>query len=825
MSYQIRFTDQINNQPLSVDDNTTNTVTSLTFPGRNTTGYGQAIGENFLHLLENFANTSEPVNPVKGQLWYDTNASNKQLNVYDGTQWVAAGGLKKSGGNQPDSANSLPGDLWVNTDTQQLYLFSGSGWILVGPKFSAGARTGAEPETLRDKDNIDRTVISNYVSGIRVAIFSSDSFQPKSTITGFPTIYSGVTLNASYNGYYGTAEKASKLIVSGYATTGLEADNFLRGDIITNNYKGLNVKNDTGIQIGADGQLELAVDNGVGYIYQKTAGSSLDIRVNNNGTESVVIRVDSQERVGINNTAPQETFDVTGNIKIGVKSANPDSSGQLFVKGTVDSTSIVTGAFQLAGGAGIEKNLFVGGNIGVDGTINVGTHILPTANNGGNIGSDPSLETGKQFSNIYANNIYAGTQFNGKLVGSVKGSVDGSATNLASSTIFEITGDIVSNEIEFDGRTGTNPVTTSSASGNGTIVRLDFSTAQTVVPFPAGTVIVVSNITPTAYRGTYNVITGTTSYVTFNSSATGNQTIPATISPAGTIGNRKRFVTVLNDKFVSEKPELTETSALGENDDFLVSQTSAGQVGLKKIKKNTLFQAMPQMPVGMIVPFAGLTPPMGWLLCDGSEVQRTRYLALYNVVGALYGNTQPYNNDPQSQTYNPLGTKGFDTFRLPDLRGRFALGADNMYNGKPVPDRARISDQIQTIEKQADRVKDTSAKINYDNPSVVRVGSGAETRTLTVNNLPDHEHDLQGVNNGKFGAYSPTELSDTDAIKVPGLGGANDTGRLLRTSGGILTNPAGGPFSQPINIMNPFLALNYIIWTGKLTDFDSDYTK
>lgn len=827
MSYQIRFTDQINNQPLTVDDNTTNSVTSLNFPGRNTTGYGQAIGENFLHLLENFANTSEPANPVKGQLWYDTNASNKQLNIYDGTQWVAAGGLKKSGGNQPDSSNSLPGDLWVNTDTQQLYLFSGSGWILVGPRFSAGARTGAEPETLRDKDNIDRTVISNYVNGVRVAIFSTDQFQPKTTIPGFPTIYAGTTLSSLYNGYYGTAEKASKLVVAGYLSTGLEADNFLRSDIITNNFKGLNVKSDTGIQIGADGQLELAIDSGVGYIYQKTAGSSLDIRVNNNGTESVVIRVDSQERVGINNTAPQEALDVSGNIRIGTTQANPDASGQLFVKGTVDSTSIVTGAFQLAGGAGIEKSLFVGGNIGVDGTITVGTNILPTSNNGSNIGSDPTLEGGKQFSSIYANNIYAATQFNGKLVGSVKGSVDGSATNLASSTIFEITGDITSNEIEFDGRTGTNPVTTTSASGNGTVVRLEFS-AQTVVPFPAGTVIVVSNITPTAYRGTYNVISGTNTFVTFNSSATGPQAIPGTISPAGTIGNRKQFVTTLSETFVSDKPEITTATDLGESDDILVSQSTAGQVGLKKIKKNVLFQAIPQMPVGMIVPFAGLQPPMGWLLCDGSEVQRTRYQALYDVIAGLYGNADAYD-----EVSNPLGTKGFDTFKLPDLRGRFPLGADNMYNGKEVPDRNNVSAKIQTTTLEANRVTDPVASINYEDPTEVRIGTGdykpsqpensREFVTLKVSNLPDHEHDLKGASNGRFGAYSPTELSDTDAIKVQGLGGVPDAGRLLRTSGGILTNPEGGPFAQPFNIMNPYLALNYIIWTGKLTDFDSDY--
>lgn len=814
MSYQIRFTDQINNQPLVVDDNTTNSTTDLNFPGRNTTGYGQAIGENFLHLLENFANTSAPSRPVKGQLWYDTNAGNKQLNVYDGTQWVAAGGLKKSSGIQPEASNSLPGDLWVNTDTQQLFLFTGSGWVLVGPRFSAGARTGAEPESIRDTDNIERTVVSNYVGGFRVAIFSTVKFQPKATIPGFPTIYAGVTLNASYNGYFGTAEKASKLIVAGYLSTGLEADNFLRGDIVTNNYKGLNVKSNTGIQIGEDGQLELSIDNGVGVIYQKTSGSSLDIRVNNNGSERVVVRVDSQERVGINNVAPQEALDVTGNIRVGLTEDNPDTSGRLTLLGTEDSNSIVTGTLVVAGGAGFGKSLNIGGDTTLDGALTVGTNILPQSNNGASIGSNPAALDGKQFSEVWANKFYAASEFNGKLVGSVKGSVDGSATNLASSTIFEMAGDVTSNEIEFDGKTGTDPVTTTAASGNGAVVKLEFSQKE-VIPFPAGTIIVVSNITPISYRGTYTVLEGTKTYVTFSGTSTGPQVIAGVVTPSGAVGNRKQFITTLSETFVTDKPEIATFADLNETDDFLVSQ---GQSGLHKIKKNTLFQAIPQLPVGVIMPYAGLTAPMGWLLCDGSEVSRTRYEALYSVIKDLYGNANAYN-----ELTNPLGTKGFDTFKLPDLRGRFALGADNMYNGKKVPDRTSISNLIDTVSPLgADRVQDDNAKINYAEAEV-RVGSGKESVGLTVNNLPDHEHDLTGNNNGLYGAYSPTQLTDTDSIPVKGLGGADDAGRLLQTSGGIKTDPVGGPFAQEFSVMNPFLAMNYIIWTGKLTDYDTDY--
>jgi microcystin-dependent protein len=805
MAYQIRFTDQINNQSLTVDDNTTNQVTDLNFPGRNTTGYGQAIGENFLHLLENFANTIEPSSPVKGQLWYNTNANSKQLNVYDGTQWVAAGGLKKSSGNQPSTTASLSGDLWVNTDTQQLFLFSGSGWILVGPRFSAGARTGAEPETLVDKSNVDRIVISNYVDGIRVAIISSVTFQPKATINGFPTIYAGTTLNASYNGYFGTAEKASKLIVSGYPN-GLEADTFLRSDIVTNNYRGLNVKNNAGIQIGEDGQMELSVDNGVGKIYQKTSGSSIDVRVNNNGNERIVIRVDSQERVGINNIAPQEALDVAGNIQIKLTEGNPESTGQLIVNGTSNSTSTLNGALTVAGGAGIGKNLNVGGALTVGGLVTVTGNIVPAVNNGLSLGVD-----GSQFAEIRANRIYASTEFNGTLTGNVKGSVDGSATNLASATIFEISGDITSNEIEFNGKTGVDPVAILNATNaTGKIITFTFTQAQTVPPFPRGTIVKVDGAAPADYNLQYTVLTGTTTEITV--AGTENRALintGGTITPAGVIGNRKQFITTLASTFVETKPTIDLVSQLGEADKFLVSQ---GSQGLKSISKGLLFAAMPQMPVGMIVPFAGLTAPVGWLLCDGSEVPRTRYQALAAVITGLYGNATEY--DPVN---NPLGSKGSDTIKLPDLRGRFPLGADNMSNGQKVPSYSSVSTLITTIDDTAGRVTDPSATINYS-ANEVRTGSGKESRTLTTGNLPDHEHDLKGSNGGRYGAFSDVETTDADAIKVKGLGGTIDAGRLLRTSGGILTNPEGGPFSQPFNIMNPFLALNYIIWTGKLTD-------
>ena len=85
MAYQVRFTDQTVNSPLQVEDNTINQSTSLDFPGRNLTGYGQTIAENFLHLLENFAAKNPPDNPVAGQLYYNTTLGG--LKLFTGVFW------------------------------------------------------------------------------------------------------------------------------------------------------------------------------------------------------------------------------------------------------------------------------------------------------------------------------------------------------------------------------------------------------------------------------------------------------------------------------------------------------------------------------------------------------------------------------------------------------------------------------------------------------------------------------------------------------------------------------------------------------------------
>lgn len=72
----------------SVEDGTVNQTTELKFVGKNYSGYGEIQNENFLHLLENFSNTTPPAKAISGQIWFDSSSS--KLKFYDGVKWRSA---------------------------------------------------------------------------------------------------------------------------------------------------------------------------------------------------------------------------------------------------------------------------------------------------------------------------------------------------------------------------------------------------------------------------------------------------------------------------------------------------------------------------------------------------------------------------------------------------------------------------------------------------------------------------------------------------------------------------------------------------------------
>ena len=63
------------------------------------------------------------------------------------------------------------------------------------------------------------------------------------------------------------------------------------------------------------------------------------------------------------------------------------------------------------------------------------------------------------------------------------------------------------------------------------------------------------------------------------------------------------------------------------------------------------------IPPGTIIHYAGRTVPSGWLICNGANVSRTDYAALFAAIGTIYGTGD-----------------GVTTFGLPNLNGRFFEG-------------------------------------------------------------------------------------------------------------------------------------------------------
>lgn len=112
MTYQVQNSDST--KTFIVSDNVVDDGSiSLSLIGRNVSNYGLYVARNTIHHLENFANTIAPNTPLIGQIWYDK--GNTKLRVWNGTNWVSAGGIEL-------------GNLTTATAGDFLY-FNGTSWV------------------------------------------------------------------------------------------------------------------------------------------------------------------------------------------------------------------------------------------------------------------------------------------------------------------------------------------------------------------------------------------------------------------------------------------------------------------------------------------------------------------------------------------------------------------------------------------------------------------------------------------------------------------------------------------------------------------------
>ena len=140
--------------------------------------------------------------------------------------------------------------------------------------------------------------------------------------------------------------------------------------------------------------------------------------------------------------------------------------------------------------------------------------------------------------------------------------------------------------------------------------------------------------------------------------------------------------------------------------------------------------------------FAAGSAPSGWLICDGSAVSRATYADLFSTIGTTYG-----------------AGDGSSTFNLPDFGGRGPMG-----------------------------YKSNNTKFDALNET-----GGAETHTLTVDEIPAHSHNLNAVSAQAGNASGNANIYPTSNLRSQNASSAN-------TGGG-----------QAHNILDPYLTVNFII--------------
>lgn len=207
-------------QLIVLEDGTLDTTTSLGMLGRNYTGYGEVQNENFLYLLENFANETPPLRPLTGQTWYDTNTGT--LNVYTGTTWAPTSSATVSTTEPTEVIGAATTDLtlgalWYKDDTKQLYVSDGTNWNLIGPQNLQDYQvTRPESRLLTDIGGIRHPVVILFVNDNPIAIVSNDTFtlNTSESVSGYTVINRGITVSSLYTftgDIIGNAQTASSL--------------------------------------------------------------------------------------------------------------------------------------------------------------------------------------------------------------------------------------------------------------------------------------------------------------------------------------------------------------------------------------------------------------------------------------------------------------------------------------------------------------------------------------------------------------------------------------------------------------------------------------
>jgi hypothetical protein len=343
-----------------VDDLTTN----LTLIGKNYSGFGESLNENFVKLLENFASASRPSRPIRGQIWFDV--TELKLKVYNGTAFQPVSSATISA-TQPTSLT--PGDLWFDDTNKQLYFFDGENPLLLGPSYGISQGiSGIRVNTILDSLNQNKIITSLYNNGTLIGIFSSNEteFTPKIPIAGFsgtviPGFNAGTIAGLKFNVTATNSEKLGGRLDTSYVRN--DASGVIDGKL------GVTL----GVEIGNAQQVKLLETNG-DLLLQNVAQNKfikLSARRGSVQDDALVIEpssqtvkiydgfLSSQTTVGGNLTVNGD-LTVLGNT-VAVDVANLRVENKQIELGTAADSSVLTNE-QADGGGIILRSSGVGGD-------------------------------------------------------------------------------------------------------------------------------------------------------------------------------------------------------------------------------------------------------------------------------------------------------------------------------------------------------------------------------------------------------------------------------------------------------------------------------
>lgn len=203
----------------TIADGTINTTsTSLGLPGRNYAGYGQTVDTNQVHILENFADGTPPPNPIRGQLWYNTNDSTLYICPTDGESnalaWLSLTSTA-SGGTTTFGAVTVSGNLQANN-------------ITAINNSNANAITSSYLTTSVQANIASANITTGTIGTLTTTAITTGAQANNGTLTGVWTANGAGTANGvAGTSFYVTG---GNLVIANTSSRGLVADNFYYGN-------------------------------------------------------------------------------------------------------------------------------------------------------------------------------------------------------------------------------------------------------------------------------------------------------------------------------------------------------------------------------------------------------------------------------------------------------------------------------------------------------------------------------------------------------------------------------------------------------------------